>query len=82
MLEVVVCQCQNSHFQALVVWLKNDLENRSKDMSRLLGLVKLPLLSPQVRMITSNIFCRLLILVKKSTLLFKEIHSIVHLSLF
>ncbi|XP_042868768.1 kelch-like protein 5 isoform X2 [Penaeus japonicus] len=34
-------------FQALVTWLKYDLENRSKDMARLLGLVKLPLLSPQ-----------------------------------
>ncbi|XP_069189619.1 kelch-like protein 5 isoform X2 [Procambarus clarkii] len=34
-------------FQALVVWLKHDLETRTKDMSRLLGLVKLPLLSPQ-----------------------------------
>ncbi|XP_042233010.1 kelch-like protein 5 isoform X2 [Homarus americanus] len=34
-------------FQALVVWLKHDLETRTKDMARLLGLVKLPLLSPQ-----------------------------------
>ncbi|XP_050701182.1 kelch-like protein 5 isoform X2 [Eriocheir sinensis] len=34
-------------FQALVVWLKHDLEERSKNMAQLLSLVKLPLLSPQ-----------------------------------
>ncbi|XP_071540129.1 kelch-like protein 5 isoform X2 [Panulirus ornatus] len=34
-------------FQALVLWLKHDLETRTKDMARLLSLVKLPLLSPQ-----------------------------------
>ncbi|XP_076062462.1 kelch-like protein 5 isoform X1 [Oratosquilla oratoria] len=34
-------------FQALLVWLKHDLEKRKQDMARLLGLVKLPLLSPQ-----------------------------------
>lgn len=34
-------------FQALVLWLKHDIEKRSKDMARLLGLVRLPLLSPQ-----------------------------------
>ncbi|XP_071629827.1 kelch-like protein 1 [Temnothorax longispinosus] len=33
-------------FHALVTWLEHDLENRSKDASKLLGLVKLPLLSP------------------------------------
>ncbi|XP_024875676.1 kelch-like protein 5, partial [Temnothorax curvispinosus] len=33
-------------FQALVTWLEHDSENRSKDASKLLGLVKLPLLSP------------------------------------
>ncbi|KAK3881543.1 hypothetical protein Pcinc_014015 [Petrolisthes cinctipes] len=34
-------------FQALVLWLKHDLEGRNKEMARLLALVKLPLLSPQ-----------------------------------
>ncbi|XP_045135999.1 kelch-like protein 5 isoform X4 [Portunus trituberculatus] len=34
-------------FQALVVWLKYDLEERTKNMADLLSLVKLPLLSPQ-----------------------------------
>ncbi|MCL4123292.1 UNVERIFIED_CONTAM: hypothetical protein GTU68_003602 [Idotea baltica] len=34
-------------FQALVLWLKHDLDNRRQDMARLLSLVKLPLLSPQ-----------------------------------
>ncbi|XP_024877101.1 kelch-like protein 5 isoform X2 [Temnothorax curvispinosus] len=33
-------------FHALVTWLEHDPENRSKDASKLLGLVKLPLLSP------------------------------------
>ncbi|XP_015599549.1 kelch-like protein 5 [Cephus cinctus] len=33
-------------FQALITWLEHDPENRSKDASKLLGLVKLPLLSP------------------------------------
>ncbi|MPC09491.1 Kelch-like protein 5 [Portunus trituberculatus] len=33
--------------QALVVWLKYDLEERTKNMADLLSLVKLPLLSPQ-----------------------------------
>ncbi|XP_063857551.1 kelch-like protein 5 isoform X3 [Scylla paramamosain] len=34
-------------FQALMVWLKYDLEERTKNMADLLSLVKLPLLSPQ-----------------------------------
>lgn len=33
-----------------MLWLKHDLEGRTKDMARLLALVKLPLLSPQVLM--------------------------------
>ncbi|EFN84980.1 Kelch-like protein 5 [Harpegnathos saltator] len=33
-------------FHALMIWLEHDPENRSKDASKLLGLVKLPLLSP------------------------------------
>ncbi|XP_077258848.1 kelch-like protein 5 [Temnothorax americanus] len=33
-------------FHALVTWLEHDPENRRKDASKLLGLVKLPLLSP------------------------------------
>ncbi|XP_071649675.1 kelch-like protein 5 [Temnothorax longispinosus] len=33
-------------FHALVTWLEHDPENRSKDASKLLGLVKLSLLSP------------------------------------
>lgn len=31
-----------------MTWLEHDPENRSKDSSKLLGLVKLPLLSPAV----------------------------------
>lgn len=31
-----------------MIWLEHDPENRSKDASKLLGLVKLPLLSPAV----------------------------------
>lgn len=31
-----------------MIWLEHDPENRSKDASELLGLVKLPLLSPAV----------------------------------
>ncbi|XP_078033560.1 kelch-like protein 5 isoform X3 [Augochlora pura] len=34
-------------FHALMTWLEYDLENRQKDASRLLSLVKLPLLSPE-----------------------------------
>ncbi|XP_008552054.1 kelch-like protein 5 [Microplitis demolitor] len=33
-------------FQALMSWLQYDLDNRRKDVGRLLGLVRLPLLSP------------------------------------
>lgn len=34
-------------FHAYLSWVKHDVINRKKDLSRLLGLVKLPLLSPQ-----------------------------------
>lgn len=34
-------------FHALVTWVKHDLVARKRELSRLLGLVKLPLLSPQ-----------------------------------
>jgi len=43
-------------FQALVTWLEHDPENRSKDASTLLGLVKLPLLSPAVSSLTAQFF--------------------------
>ncbi|XP_023702512.1 kelch-like protein 5 isoform X2 [Cryptotermes secundus] len=33
-------------FHALMMWVKNDVDYRKKDVSRLLGLVKLPLLMP------------------------------------
>ena len=36
------------YFQALMMWLKNDITSRKKDVSRLLSLVKLPLLMPSV----------------------------------
>jgi len=35
--------------QALMMWVKNDVASRKKDVSRLLSLVKLPLLMPSVR---------------------------------
>ncbi|XP_015172686.1 PREDICTED: kelch-like protein 5 isoform X2 [Polistes dominula] len=37
---------EDSIFHALMAWLKYDLPNRKKDASKLLSLVKLPLLSP------------------------------------
>lgn len=40
-----------------MMWVKNDVDYRKKDVSRLLGLVKLPLLMPSVR------FCKLKTLV-------------------
>lgn len=40
-------------FQALMSWLQYDLDNRRKDVGRLLGLVRLPLLSPVVSLFKS-----------------------------
>jgi hypothetical protein len=40
-----------------MMWVKKDVASRKKDVSRLLGLVKLPLLMPSVR------FCKLKTLV-------------------
>ena len=42
-------------FQALMLWLRHDLGERQKELPRLLSLIKLPLLSPQVRL--TNFFC-------------------------
>jgi len=39
-----------------MTWLEHDPENRSKDASKLLGLVKLPLLSPAVSSLTAQLF--------------------------
>jgi len=39
-----------------MTWLEYDPENRSKDASKLLGLVKLPLLSPAVSSLTAQLF--------------------------
>ena len=39
-------------YYALLAWAKHDIANRRKDLSRLLAQIRLPLLSPQVR-----VFC-------------------------
>ncbi|XP_049954201.1 kelch-like protein 5 isoform X1 [Schistocerca serialis cubense] len=38
--------CEENVFNALMTWIAHDEETRKKDVSRLLGLIKLPLLSP------------------------------------
>jgi len=40
--------------QALMSWVKIDVASRKKDVSRLLSLVKLPLLTPSVRSCLSH----------------------------
>lgn len=36
-------------FQALMLWLRHDLPERKKELPHLLSLIKLPLISPQVK---------------------------------
>lgn len=43
-------------FHAFMSWVKHDLPNRKKDISKLLSLVKMPLLSPQVNNYDRNVW--------------------------
>lgn len=41
-------------FQALMMWVRYDVQNRQQDLGLLLALIRLPLLPPQVRELTKG----------------------------